>query len=110
MDARHFIERAENALRTGQTENLFPVIARRALEKIAEEKTANRAEWEKISPEAAAHVRALRMIDAWQDLTAAVNQAWHTLRTAIGPAIDAVAAAFETVQGDYQLAAPAARN
>ena len=42
--------RAENALRTGQTENLFPVLARRALELIEEEKQANRREWVKLDP------------------------------------------------------------
>ena len=50
MTAADLMARAENALRTGQTENLFPVLARRALELIEEEKQANRREWVKLDP------------------------------------------------------------
>lgn len=39
------MKRCENALRTGQTENLFPVLARRTSEIIAEEVRQNRREW-----------------------------------------------------------------
>lgn len=50
MRASELMARAENALRTGQTENLFPVIARRCLELIEEEKQANRREWVALVP------------------------------------------------------------
>ena len=50
MKSAELMARAENALRTGQTENLFPVLARRALEVIEEEKQANRREWVKLVP------------------------------------------------------------
>ena len=50
MSVAELMARAENALRTGQTENLFPVLACRALELIEEEKQANRAEWVKLVP------------------------------------------------------------
>lgn len=50
MSAAELMARAENALRTGQTENLFPVLARRALELIEEEKQANRREWVHLDP------------------------------------------------------------
>lgn len=50
MKSSELMARAENALRTGQTDNLFPVLARRALELIEEEKQANRREWVQLDP------------------------------------------------------------
>lgn len=44
-NSAEMMKRCENALRTGQTENLFPVLARRTSEIIAEEVRQNRREW-----------------------------------------------------------------
>lgn len=108
MDASHFMERAENALRTGQTENLFPVYARRTLEKIAEEKEANRAEWEQLGPEAARTVQVLRLTDTFREIREAVEEVWETIRASVAPAIESITAIFDTInQGDFALANPA---
>lgn len=50
MKSSELMARAEHALRTGQTEHLFPVLARRALEVIEEERQANRREWAALVP------------------------------------------------------------
>lgn len=105
--ARSLIERAEHALRTGQTENLFPVLARRSLEKIAEEKEANRREWEQLGPEAARTVHFLRMADAFRTAREAVEAVWENIRASIIPAVEALNRVFDTTQGDFAFAAPA---
>lgn len=108
MDAKHLMERAENALRTGQTENLFPVIAARALKKIAEEKETNRREWEQLNQRSADHVAALRMTEAFRTVREAFQQAWDTIQSTLAPAVENIIAVFETInQGDFALAAPA---
>lgn len=107
MDAKHLMERAENALRTGQTENLFPVIAARALEKIAEEKKTNRREWEQLGPEAAQTVYFLRAADTFRTTREAVEAMWGTITASVIPAVEAITRVFETFPGDFALAAPA---
>lgn len=104
MDASHLMERAENALRTGQTENLFPLYARRTLEKIAEEKAANRREWEQLGPEAAATVQALRVREAFQAVSVIVTAAWESLIAAIQPAAEYLAGVIQATHQDFALA------
>lgn len=50
METAELMRRAENALRTGQTENLFPVLARTALQAISEDRARVRREFAALSP------------------------------------------------------------
>lgn len=98
MKSSELMARAEHALRTGQTENLFPVIARRALELIAEEKAANRREWVKVDPSKALPFAVEGMVDSFRGLRDAVLAGLESFAAA-GRALD-----FS--QSDFALVGP----
>lgn len=109
MDSRHLMERAENALRTGQTENLFPLYYRRTVEQIAAEKAENRRRWAATGPAGATAVQTLYAREAMEAITAAVKSAWGNILEAFGPIVKLFADIAEA-QTDYQLMPPPARE
>lgn len=86
MNSSDLLKRAEHALLTGQTENLFPVLARRALEVIAEENQAARRDVKR------AHARIAGMEQArwYLEHPDVFDQVLHAYAEAARPAFEAL--------------------
>lgn len=82
MNAAELMKRSENALRTGQTVNLFPVLARRTLQQIETERTEARLE-----------LGISRFIHAFAPV-------WNAITTQVGAAVEGVYAALQTAARD----------
>lgn len=77
MNSAEMMKRCENALRTGQTENLFPVLARRTSQLIREEVHQNRSEWAGLHPYWMVHVVGLNLNEMGQTIMEAVTPAYR---------------------------------
>lgn len=77
MNSAEMMKRCENAVRTGQTEHLFPVLARRTLELIREDKRRNRSEWAGLHPYWMVHVVALNLNEMGQTMMEVVAPAYR---------------------------------
>lgn len=113
MDSATLMARCEHALRTGQTQNLFPVLANRALQEIHRDRLRAEAElaaklqahWFRTHPDVLDRV-IHAYAEACKPVADAIRSIWDSLAEAMRPAVDIVLELVQNMptQADFELA------